>query len=249
MKRLLQYAIAVVITLSTTSCEWESGDDPSGKALGYKLWSIAHTDLTRINEIFDFVAYYNMLQTIEDEQARKDFIHTHFNGAYINVEGNAHMISYNTGFDTNYYTIIEMNSDHWRIRRSGGYGFDMTITPTQNDNYSVALNDIYNHESRGYGSFIGTLYYIDDIPIISYTGKLTMVDGEKSVSKPLTITTEITETLSYTYPNLFTRGTMTITAHDAFYNTTDKAKVTILHKDRGQIVIECYGNVSGYNIW
>lgn len=241
--------MAVAIMLSASACEWKAGDEPNGKAMGYRLWSIAHADLTRINEIFDFVAYYNMLQTIEDDEQRKEFISRHFNGAYINVEGNVHMIAYNTNYDTNYYTIIEMNSDHWRVRRSGGYGYDVTITATPDDKYSVELNDFYNFESKGYGTFTGTLYYIDDIPVISYTGKLTMVDGQESISKPLTITTEITEPLSYTYPNTLTRGTMTITAHDALYNTTDKAKVTVLHNANGEIVIECYGNVTGYRIW
>jgi hypothetical protein len=235
--------------LSTVSCEWESGDTPSGKKLGYQLWSIAHEDLTRVNEIFDFVAYYNMLQTIDDEQQRKEFINRYFNGAYINIEGNVHMIVHNTSYGSNYYTIIEMCSDHWRIRRSGGYGYDMTITPTTDDTYRVELSDFYNLESKGYGSFIGTLYYVDNIPVIGYTGTLTMVDGEESISKPLTITTEITDTLSYTYPYAFSRGTMTITAHDAIYNTTDKAKVSILHNTNNQIVIECYGNVTGYRIW
>ena len=39
---------------------------------------------------------------------------------------------------------------------------------------------------------------------------------------------------------------MTITAYDALYDTTDKAKVTILHKEYNKIIIECLGNVSGY---
>ena len=108
MKRLLQYTMAVAIMLSASACEWKAGDEPNGKDMGYRLWSIAHADLTRINEIFDFVAYYNMLQTIEDGEQRNEFISRHFNGAYMNVEGNAHMIAYNTNYDTNYYTRPEI---------------------------------------------------------------------------------------------------------------------------------------------
>lgn len=236
-----------MIALCSTSCVWDSGGEPNPKRLGYLLWSISRNDLTRVNEIFDYIARYNQLLTIEDEATRKLFIDCYFNGDAISVNGNIHTIKRNTAYGSAYTVVIKMFEDRWEVMRTGGYGYELTIRPKiANAMYSVEMTHIYNNSSDGHGTFDVEVNYINNNPSISYTGVLVMVDDAESATKPLTVTTEITSPLSYYPAGIFTKGEMTITAYDAMYDTTDKAKVTILHNEYNKIIIECLGNVTGY---
>ena len=236
-----------MIALCSTSCVWDSGGEPNPKRLGFQLWSISRNDLTRVNEIFDYIARYNQLLTIEDETTRELFINSYFYGAAISVNGNIHTIKRDTAYGSTYTVVIKMFEDRWEVMRTGGYGYELTIRPkTANALYSVDMKHIYNNSSDGHGTFDVEVDYIDNNPSISYTGTLVMVDDAESATKPLTVTTEVTSPLSYSYANQFIKGEMTITAYDAMYDTTDKAKVTILHNEYNKIIIECLGNVAGY---
>ena len=247
MKRLYTYIMVIVSLLGSVSCQYKEGDTPSGKAMGYYLWTISRTDISRINEIFDYIAYYNHLLTIEDEEERNRYIHLHFGDVSINANGNIHEIHRETSYATLYTTTFEMHSDHWRVKRSGGYGYDLTITPTESGSYRVELNEFYNNESSGIGSFLVNLEYKGNMPVVAYTGELKMTDPEECVTKPLRITSRIVNQLTYTTPSTFTSGVIHITAHDELYDTIDEAKVTILHDQFNNLIIECIGNVSGYS--
>lgn len=237
-----------MVALATASCEWSgSGDSRDPDNLGLTLWDIAKGDLMRVNEIFDFIAHYNHLLTIEDEQERTNYQHTHFYGMIITVNGNVHMITRNTAYDTKYYTIIEMNADNWRVRRSGGNSYDLTIRAEGEDRYTVEFNELYINESKGTGRLDIALTYEDGEPNVRYSGELVMVDPEESRAKPLTVTTRITSPIEYSTPWHFIDGVLTIEAYDALYDNTDKAKVTILNNGYSdQVIIECLGSIIGY---
>lgn len=248
MKRFLKYAVIAMVALATASCEWSgSGDSRDPQNLGLALWDISKQDLTRVNEIFDFIAHYNHLLTIDDEQERKDYLHTHFYDMIITVNGNVHMITRNTAYDTKYYTIIEMNADNWRVRRSGGNSYDLTIRAEGADRYTVEFNELYINESKGYGNLDVSLAYDEGKPTIKYSGELVMIDPEESSAKPLTVTTRITKPIAYLSHSHFVEGELTVKAYDALYDNTDEAKITILNNEfNNQIIIECLGSITGY---
>ena len=238
-----------MLMFTTASCEWSDGEDASPKSIGYELWSIARTDLEHVNSIFDFVACYNHLINIEDEAMRESYIYTYFHNAIISETGNVHTLTYNTSYHTNYTVTIEMYDTHWHITRSGGYGYDLTVTPNGNGRYTARFDKLYNNESTGEAEFLVDVTDTNYTHIISYTGRMKMIDPEASVRKPLTVTTEITNSITYSNPWSFTSGTLTVTAYDALYGTTDTAKITILEEHINRVVIECYGEVIGYDVY
>lgn len=250
MKKILQYIVAVALMLTTTACEWGGGDYKAERTLGLRLWQIASHDLERVNEIFDFVAQYNHMLNIEDETQRENYRDTYFSNALITEYGNIHSLTYVTSYNTKYCVDVEMYNDRWHITRSGGKGYDLTVTPLASGRYMARFDKIYNSESMGEGEFIveATTTTMSDTPIISYTGTLTMVDPEENPRKPLTITTKITEEITYSSPEIFTSGMLTITAYDAVYDSTDVAKVTILKNNSNRVVIECFDDVYGYDL-
>ena len=237
----------MIVALCATSCVWDEGEVASGRKLGAQLWSISKNDLIRVNEIFDYIARYNQSLSIEDEASRQLFIARYIKCESISVNGNTHTINHTTLYDSSYTVTIKMFDDRWEVTRTGGYGYELTIRPkSTNTVYSVEMAHIYNNSSKGHGTFDIEIEYIDSNPRISYSGELVMVDDAESATRPLTVTTEVTSPLSYSYANQFTKGEMTITAYDAMYDTTDKAKVTILHNEHNKIIIECMGDVTGY---
>jgi hypothetical protein len=145
-----------------------------------------------------------------------------------------------------------MYDDRWEVKRTGGNGFDLTISEaTDADTYTVHFNAIYNIESAGDGDFKVKVRY-DNVgtPMIEFKGTLVMVDSEASATHPLTITTQIYDWMKF--DNIFnaympTSGRMKITAEDMLYGTTDEITASIVH-DNGRfgVSIRCLNDVSGY---
>lgn len=232
-----------MVGLFTTSCEYYGGEYYSPERMGKEVWDMTYRDLMRVNEILDYVARYHYLCSIEDETEREAYHIANFSNATINVEQNIHSIVHTTSYGTSYIVKIVEGKSSWHITRSGGNGYDLTITHESDDSYAAYFNYLYRNELIGQGEFDITVEH-GESPIISYTGTLTMTDYSASKEKPLTITTEITEALVYEDYYGITDGHMYITIYDALYDSTDKVEATIL-KDR-KVIIEHLGEAVGY---
>lgn len=263
MKRLLRYATIAFAILSLSACEYDTGTEPRPDRLGKTIWDIAYPDLRRVNEILDFVANYNYYRTIadiwpEDEQNTAEseverYRHEELNNPVdIKVVGNTHTLIYGTDYGTTYTITFTMYDDRWEVKRTGGNGFDLTISEaTDADTYTVHFNAIYNIESTGDGDFkVKVRYDAVGTPIIEFKGTLVMVDSEASATHPLTITTQIYDWMKF--DNIFNAyvpfsGRMKITAEDMLYGTTDEITASIVH-DNGRfgVSIRCLDDVSGY---
>jgi hypothetical protein len=264
MKRLIRYATIAFALLSLSACECNEGTEPRPDRLGKTIWDIAYPDLRRVNEILDLVANYNYYLTIdvaepeegentsesEADRYRREELN---NPVDISIVENKHTLTYETNYGTTYTITFEMLEDRWEVKRTGGNGFDLTISEaTEADTYVAHFNTIYNSESTGDGDFKVKLSY-DEVgtPDIEFKGTLIMVDREASNTHPLTVTTKITDWLRFRnerhYESVPTKGRMTVTVEDKLYGTTDEISASIVNSyDRYGVSIECLGDVHGY---
>ena len=247
MRRFLQYISLVAIITLLTGCEWDDGGTRDKTRIGKYLWDLSSHDLGNVNDTFDFIGCYNYLINIEDEAEREQYKSRHFGNATITVAGNTHKITYSTYYDTLYSVTIEMTADHWRVTRSGGNGYALTIKPSTDDHYTVDIERLYHNESTGYGKFEVAMEYDGDMPVFEYAGKLVMIDRTASDTLPLTITTETIKAIHYSRLMGMKEGKISIKAYDALYDTTDTATVTILKFER-KIIVESMGTNTGYYI-
>lgn len=245
MRRYIITLLCAVAGLLITSCEYYGGEYYAPERMGKAIWDTTYQDLKRVNEILDYVARYNYLCSIEDETEREAYRIANFSNATINVEQNIHSIVHTTSYGTSYIVKIVEGENSWHISRSGGNGYDLTITRESDGNYAVYLNYFYRNELIGQGDFKAEVVYADE-PTISYTGTLDMTDYSASKDKPLTITTRITEALVFSRGAGITDGRMNITVYDALYGTTDKITAHIT-KDK-KVIIDCLGTSTGYQL-
>jgi hypothetical protein len=263
MRRLIRYATIAFAILSLSACEYDTGTTPRPDSLGKTIWDIAYPDLYRVNEILDFVANYNYYLTIEAtepeegetstenevERYRREELN---NPVDITIVGNTHTLIYGTNYGTTYTITFEMLKDRWEVKRTGGNGFDLTISEaTEANTYTVHFNTIYNSESTGNGDFkVKVRYDKVGTPQIEFKGTLVMVDSEASATRPLTITTQIYDWMKF--DNVFNayipqKGRMKITVEDMLYGTTDEITASIVQdKGRYGVSIWCLGEVHGY---
>ena len=251
----------MLITLS--SCEYRSGQERNPEGLGKTIWDIAYLDIVRVNEVLDFVAHYNYYLSIEEEAKSKVYLEKHLieDGMIpkIEIDGNRHILTYNTTYGTTYDIEIEMFSDYCHIIRTGGRGYDITIREGQEADYSVDIARLYSRESMGTGELKVNLSYIDieratyldiGIPMIEFMGKLVMVDSEASSEKPLIVTTNITSPLRFNNEQYYAhpvQGKMTITVEDRLYGTIDEIEASIVEMSlRYGVHVECLGTIRGY---
>lgn len=264
MRRLLRYATIAFALLAATACEYSEGTDPRPDKLGKTIWDITYPDLYRVNEILDFVANYNYYLAIDDsannetdnegkseaERYKREELN---NPQAITIEHNTHTLIYGTDYGTTYTITFEMLEDRWEVKRTGGNGFDLTISEaTAANTYTVHFNTIYNIESTGDGDFKVKVSY-DEVgtPMIEFKGTLVMVDREASNTHPLTITTQISDWMSFNNERYAAciphKGRMKITVEDMLYGTTDEITASIVeNNDRYGVSIWCLGEVKGY---
>lgn len=243
MRRYIITLLCAVAGLLITSCEYYGGEYYAPERMGKEIWDTTYRDLTRVNEILDYVARYNYLCSIEDETEREAYRIANFSNATINIEQNIHSIIHTTSYGTSYIVKIVEGENSWHISRSGGNGYDLTITHNSDGSYTAYFNYFYRNELIGQGEFEVEVEYGDN-PIISYTGTLTMTDYSASRDLPLTITTEITDALVYDSGSGISDGEMNISVYDALYDTTDNITVHIL-KDK-KVIIDILDTSTGY---
>lgn len=252
MRRVL-FATLVVALVATTACQYNSGTSRRPEMLGKTIWDIAYPDLERVNEILDFVAHYNYYITMEDGEAKEEYLNDHLKHQgrtpEIEVVDNTHTLTYSTYYNTTYSVVVEISDDLWHVQRSGGNSYDMTIRKKDETHYTVEMSTICYSESEGSGTFdIALTYDTKGRPEIEFTGTLEMVDGEENSAEPLTITTQITSPLRFSnipgYTHIPIEGYMTITVQDAHYGTTDEIVATLVTNKSGYCVsIECLDTV------
>lgn len=243
---MIRQIILLIAAITLCSgCEWDGGQKRDLTRVGYHLWNIASDDLGYMNEAFEFAARYNALLSIDDEAEREAYISRYFQGAEISTDGNIHTIRYATKYSTTYNITIEFDATSWRIRRSGGNGYYMTITRSD-DIYDIDVDYMYHNESAGEGHFRGSSYMEDGYLFIRYTGGLVMVDREASKSKPLTVTTDIIQDIVFSPNRGIIEGKIDIEAYDAIYDSTDRATATVLRLER-KVVVESMGTTTTYN--
>ena len=81
----------------------------------------------------------------------------------------------------------------------------------------------------------------DTLVDIEYSGHLAMTAYTESISRPLTITTTITQPVKYNGNYGMTGGSFDIICRDALYNSTDHIKADI-DSSTGLVTIEYYGS-------
>jgi hypothetical protein len=245
MRQILYYATIAMMLITLSSCEYRSGQERNPEGLGKTIWDIAYLDIVRVNEVLDFVAHYNYYLSIEEEAKSKVYLEKHLieDGMIpeIEINGNRHILTYNTTYGTTYNIEIEMFSDYWHVIRTGGRGYDITIRVGQEADYSVDIARLYSRESVGSGQLEVNLnytkieyasYVTEGIPEIEFMGNIVMVDSEASSEKPLIVTTDIIHPLCFSnelYSHYPIKGVMTITVEDMLYGTRDEIKATIVN--------------------
>ena len=236
--------------LSSLACQYEDGDIPQPEKLGKRVWDIAYPDIKRLNEVLDIVASYNYYLTINNVDKAENYKRVKLNNPKeITISNNTHQLIYGTDYGTTYNITIDMYDDKWEVLRTGGNGFKLTVKSPSNGWYTADIEYIYSAESAGYGEVHGIIEYAEDSgdPELSIMGKLVMVDNEESRADPLTITTEITEEVTFDYYNNIESGTMKITAEDTLYGSKDEIVATVVrHNERPSVIIECLGTREGY---
>lgn len=239
---------AILVTLTASGCELDSGDEPRPEVLGQMLWKVSLGDIRRVNSVLGELAeYYYMLQ-IDNDTERQAYADRHFGNAAIIVIDNRHTLQYTTYYDTTYSLTIDMYADRWEVQRTGGNSYAATIARSDDGSFDVTFHRLNNEESSGYATLSGQLS-IDEMGQyeLLYTGEMVMVDREESTTSPLTVTTDISYPLRYSSTRGLVDGVMTITAYDALYRTTDTAKATIVPYEH-RVVIEAGGMVVSYPI-
>ena len=242
MRRYYIYLITA-LSLLHTGCTLDTADTKRPERVGETIWSVVEYDLTYVNSIFRDLAHLDNMLSIESAEERDAYAVDNFPTATVEIGGNRHVIRYKTNYDTFYTTTIETDgvslSDggSWHVKCSAGRGYDLSVEPSSRG-YMATFHNIYYNASKGAAQFnvefdvvpYGTEDYMQ--AVVSYGGSLEVVDSEASERRPITLTTEITEPI--TYEELFgmVDGTMTITCVDKIYNSTDVVKVMIFNNPR-----------------
>lgn len=242
--RRLRYILTIVACTLIAGCELDDGRQRDIAAVGLYLWRIASDDLNHINEAFALAMHYRNMHDIEDATEREQYRVLHIQGD-IAVVGDKHVITYHTMYDTSYTITIEMESSAWHITRSGGNGYELTITP-YGDYFRATFGRLYHHESSGYGEFTGRIVDEEGTPTIRYIGSCVMVDRSADSTRPLTVTTTILKDIVYIPGTRMREGKMEIVAIDELYGSRDVATATLLKFDN-HVFIECMDTETEYD--
>lgn len=221
-------------------CMMDDGDTRMPEKMGKQLWDITLNDIRRVNSILNFAAHFEHMLSIEDEALREEYKARHFHDASITESGGKYRLTYTTQYNTTYSITVEQQGDTWHYLRSGGSSYDLSIRYTGECGMEATFSNIRNNESSGYATLIGSIALEEENLLLTYTGEMVMVDSSKGDNVPLTMTTTIDKALEYSTFNGINGGHMTITAHDALYNSTDEADVTI-QEYKNTVIIDCYG--------
>ena len=228
----------LLFTLMASSCELDSGEEPRPEVLGHMLWEVSLGDIRRVNSVLGELTKYHYMLQIEDDTERQAYADRHFGNAAIIVIDNRHTLQYTTYFGTTYSLIIDMYADRWEVQRTGGNSYKATIARSNDGRFDVTFHRLNNEESSGYATLSGQLSIDNEGQYeLLYTGEMVMIDREESATSPLTFTTDISYPIRYSSTLGLLDGSMTITAYDALYRTTDTAKATIVPYEH-RVVIE-----------
>lgn len=242
--RQLRYIFTIAICALMAGCELEDGFKQDYSNVGIYLWRIASDDLNHINEAFALAMHYREMLAIEDATERDEYRTQHIRGD-IAIEGNKHTITYQTMYDTTYTVTIVMETALWRITRSGGNGYVLTLAP-YGDDIRATFEQLYHNESSGYGQFTGRIDVEDGAPLIRYTGSFVMVDRSADNLKPLTVTTKILSDIVYVPDRRMREGKIEITAVDELYGSTDVATATLIRFEN-HVFIDSMGTKVSYD--
>lgn len=220
-------------------------------SLGAMLWQGVKYDIERVVEILELLELYGDYTLIEDEAEKQTFFDTHFNGYRISVEGNRHTLVFDTGYGGSITTLITVvDSRNWHITRSGGNSYDLDLNLLDDNIFRATFNSICHDESTGNGSFTA---YRDTANNFVIEGEMTMVDPEESITRPLTLISDITKPLVINREyNCLLDGKVEIVCHDKVYDSTDYAMVEIIknRNDVGEhdatIYIHCNNDIQAY---
>ena len=137
------YCLVALLTLSSCTID---GANHGIRSIGTALWHAVREDMGRVIEIFDLLSDY---ERYVEEEVEGDFRE----GYEVSVNGNVHTLKTNTYYGTSVKTIITMSDDNWHVVRTGGDGYDLTITLGEDGTYYADFETIYNIESTGNAEF------------------------------------------------------------------------------------------------
>lgn len=226
MRRILTAIIALLLLggcVVLDSHEKRPGD------VAKVIWNATHSDIMRINEIFDYVSRIEQYITAEKQANGGDLSH-YFPGSELRYENNILIIVTPTTYGTTYTTVVEtdgrtlVEGGVWRITRGGGSHFALHLDATKGEWIEAEFDTLGYHESTGEATL--RIKFLDDEYNFCYDGSITMTDTDASIEKPLHLNTVINSALHY-YGGMrqITRGKLTITCHDELYDTTEIVKV------------------------
>lgn len=233
MRRLTTIIIAGAALL-LSGCVIDDGTPKKYQVIATQLWEASRSDLNRINDILELMLDVETLLSIEDATERETFQHNQFRSSTIYYDNNVIRIVTPTKYGTSYTTTITTNGrtlaegGTWSILRTGGWEYRLEAKG-QNGKVVVDFSDLYHNESHGTASVELSYDYsgLGSALCITYMCSMTMSDTDKSVEKPLHITTTTTTPIRYSTNEGMTAGSMEIEWHDLYHDTAGDVFVHI----------------------
>ena len=244
MRYTFIYTLIIGLMALLSGCVINDEEGRNHDALKRAIWNEAQDDLAFVSRALAGVDAMSRVLDIEDEVEREHNLAILYPNSTFEQEGDTYVVttktSYGTTYKIKYVTDGKSLSEggSWSVEHTGGSGYNLRLTPLSEGDYRAEFLSLNIAESRGSADFEVEFDYMEDAtkPLLRYVaGSITMVDRLGSSSSPVTLTSDIRETLvcanltSSTTPvtNTLISGAVDVECHDALYGATDRIRVVI----------------------